>query len=144
MFRPIANAENRKATVGILQMFTELCVDWSQSLTKRVIQAIKAVYDFTVYVLCEIGKHNYTIQVALCEKFWKLHKYVWDTLYPKFCVSLQERAPLLKRIARVAFYLFVMIYLFHLFFIYLRERFELQGCVLCVDEVKEIIVQQKN
>lgn len=40
---------------------TQLCIQWSQSITNKVVRAFKAVYDFVVYVGCEIGKHNYTI-----------------------------------------------------------------------------------
>jgi hypothetical protein len=31
-------------------------------MTKKVILAIKAIYDFIVYVGCEIGKHQKTIR----------------------------------------------------------------------------------
>ena len=40
---------------------TQLCIQWSQSITNKVVRASKSVYDFVVYVGCEIGKHNYTI-----------------------------------------------------------------------------------
>ena len=40
--------------------------------------------------------------------------------------------------------MFIAIFLFNLLFIYLRERFGLKGCVLCVEEVKEIVEMKKN
>lgn len=46
---------------GMIAYFTALCVEWSQSITNKVIKAFKSVYDFIVFVGCEIGKHNYTI-----------------------------------------------------------------------------------
>lgn len=58
---PLAQPEQREVTFGIIQLVTNLCITWSSSLTKRVIQAAKAIYDFVIYLGCEIGKHNYTI-----------------------------------------------------------------------------------
>ena len=40
---------------------TQLTFEFSQSITNKVIRGAKAVYDFLVYIGCEIGKHNYTI-----------------------------------------------------------------------------------
>ena len=50
-----------KETFSMIAYATSICIQWSQSITNKVIRAFKAVYDFIVYVGCEIGKHNYTI-----------------------------------------------------------------------------------
>ena len=34
-------------------------------------------------------------------------------------------------------YVFLSIFVFNFIFIALRERYELQGCVLCIDQFKE-------
>ena len=52
---------------------TQLCIQWSQSITNKVVRACKAVYDFVVYVGCEIGKHNYTIQLYVYDGTWNLY-----------------------------------------------------------------------
>jgi hypothetical protein len=68
IIKPVTEQENREASMSFFQIAYQLCLYWSQSLTKRVIQATKAIYDFIVYVGCEIGKHNYTITCAVYEK----------------------------------------------------------------------------
>ena len=72
LFKPITSVENRETTISFFQIAYQLCIIWSQSLTKRVIQAAKAIYDFIVYVGCEIGKHNYTITCDLYDKMCAL------------------------------------------------------------------------
>ena len=58
--------------------------------------------------------------------------------------SAQSKYPLIKKLLKIGLYLFLALFLFNLLFIYLRERFGLKGCVLCVDEVKEIVEMKKN
>ena len=57
----------------MLAYVTALCVRWSQSITNKVVRAFKSVYDFIVFVGCEIGKHNYTIQVWAHDRFLKCY-----------------------------------------------------------------------
>lgn len=56
-----ASSVDAQETFSMIAYGTQLCIQWSQSITNKVVRASKAVYDFIVYVGCEIGKHNYTI-----------------------------------------------------------------------------------
>ena len=58
----------------MIAYMTSLCIQYSQSITNKVVKAFKCVYDFIVYVGCEIGKHNYTIQVYLYAKIGELYR----------------------------------------------------------------------
>jgi len=49
---------NKETTFNVIQLATQIALSWSQSLTNKVIKGFKAVYDFTVYVSCEISKHK--------------------------------------------------------------------------------------
>ena len=48
-------------TFSMIAYATQLTFEFSQSITNKVIRGAKAVYDFAVYIGCELGKHNYTI-----------------------------------------------------------------------------------
>lgn len=55
------SALEAQETFSMIAYGTQICMQWSQSITNKVVRASKSVYDFIVYVGCEIGKHNYTI-----------------------------------------------------------------------------------
>lgn len=59
------SAADTQEAFSMIAYITQLCIYYSQSITNKVFRACKCVYDFIVYVGCEIGKHNYTIQVYL-------------------------------------------------------------------------------
>lgn len=74
-------------TFSMIAYVTQLTFEFSQSITNKVIRAAKAVYDFVVYIGCEIGKHNYTIQCYL---------------YDRLCCFSEWVAPKMKDVADVA------------------------------------------
>ena len=101
---------------------TQLCIQWSQSITKRVIQAFKAVYDFIVYVGCEIGKHNYTIQVYLYDKGWIL----WESTRDKVKnLATDHRTKLLFKAIKYILYGWLIFFIVNLIIVFLRERYQL-------------------
>jgi hypothetical protein len=48
-----------------------------------------------------------------------------------------DQQRLIKKVLKIAAYIFVSIFVFNFVFIALRERYELQGCVLCIDQFKQ-------
>lgn len=107
---------------------------------------MKAVYDFIVFCGCEIGKHNYTLRLWVWVKteaaLSKVKK--WFGLYkPVLEQKAKPKLPLFYRICKICLYCFIALFLFNLVYIALREKFGLQGCVMC-EEVHEIVQTKTN
>ena len=125
-----SKAEAQEA-FSMIAYATQLCIAWSQSITNKVVRASKSVYDFVVYVGCEIGKHNYTIQVYiydLASQYYQLTRKKFSAL------ATGHRSRLLFRTLKMLLYGFLLFFLVNLLIVYLRERFELEGCVLCIEK----------
>ena len=110
---------------------TQLCITWSQSITNKVVRASKSVYDFIVYVGCEIGKHNYTIQVYIYEQTWLFYQACKAKIS---AIATGQRLHLALKSLKFLLYGFILFFVVHVIIVLLRERFELQGCVLCIDQ----------
>lgn len=123
---------------------TQLCITWSQSITNKVFRACKAVYDFIVYVACEIGKHNYTIQVAIYDKTWILYCSAKEKIKK---IATYRRRDMFFKSVKYLFYGWMIFFLLNIIIVFLRERFELHGCVLCldrkVDKISALLQEQK-
>ena len=52
-------------------------------MTNKLFKAVKAVYDFIVYVGCEIGKHNFTITKAAYDKIDIAKEYKNEKIVPQ-------------------------------------------------------------
>ena len=114
----------------MIAYFTALCVEWSQSITNKVIKAFKSVYDFIVFVGCEIGKHNYTIQVYIYDRIGNLYRATREKLRTE---ATGHRRRLCFKVLRYLFYGFILFCIVNFIIVMLRERFELKGCALCID-----------
>ena len=68
---PLNNPRNRETTLSFLQICQQIGFQWSQSISKKVIQGAKAVYDFTVYVSTEIGKHRHSLYLSISDTWRK-------------------------------------------------------------------------
>ena len=110
---------------------TQLCIQWSQSITNKVVKAFKAIYDFIVYVGCEIGKHNYTIQVYLYDRLWRLYEATRDRVKS---LATDYRTKMLFKGIKYFLYAWLIFFIVNLIIVFLRERYQLQGCVLCLDQ----------
>ena len=115
----------------MIAYFTQLCIYYSQSITNKVLRAFKCVYDFIVYVGCEIGKHNYTIQVYFYDKAWLYWCATCDWFKAE---STRRKLRLAWRTVRYLCYGFILFFIINFIIVLLRERFELQGCALCIDQ----------
>ena len=110
----------------MLAYATQICVYWSQSITNKVVRASKAIYDFVIFVGCEIGKHNYTIQVFVYDRMWRIYCATYDkgkqfASGPLFALSLQA--------------LWLLLYGWLLYFcVNVIVGYQEKGCVLCVNE----------
>jgi hypothetical protein len=82
--------------------------------------------------------------VAVWEKLAQLYCRVRGEIIPSIGQKVSSKVVLIKKICKISVYIFLGIFLFNLFFIYVREKFGLQGCVLCVEEVKEIVASKTN
>ena len=105
---------------------------------------MKTVYDFVVFCGCEIGKHNYTLRQWLWiknQEAWNKTKKLFGLYKPELEKRAKPKLPLFYRICKVFVYCFIALFLFNLIYILLREKYGLQGCVLCdkVDKVNERI-----
>ena len=87
-----------------------------------MVRAFKAVYDFIVYVGCEIGKHNYTIQVYVYDKTWKL--YVSNREKVKN-LTKDWRTKLVFKGIKYVLYVWLLLFVVNLIIVYLRERYQL-------------------
>jgi len=106
----------------MIAYITQMCIYYSQSLTNKVLRASKAVYDFIVYVACEIGKHNYTIQVYLYERA----QHYWSEM--RIWIRAQvtrQRLRLAWKTVKYLCYGFVLFFVVNFIIVMLRERFEL-------------------
>lgn len=124
-------ASDTQEAISMIAYITQLCIYYSQSITNKVLRACKAVYDFIVYVGCEIGKHNYTIQVYLYEKAWHYWFATRDWIRAKVT---RQRLKIAWKTVKYLCYAFILFFVVHVIIVMLRERFELEGCALCIEK----------
>lgn len=125
------SAIEAQETFSMIAYGTQICMQWSQSITNKVMRASKSVYDFVVYVGCEIGKHNYTIQVYIYDRSALIYKATTARVRK---MATSARIKLFFKMLKLLLYCFVTLFVVNMIFVFLRERFELQGCVLCIDQ----------
>ena len=140
-----ATSNETQEAFSMIAYGTQLCIQWSQSITNRVVKAFKAIYDFIVYVGCEIGKHNYTIQVYVYDRLWRLYEATRDRVKS---LATDYRTNMLFKGIMYFLYAWLIFFIVHLIIVFLRERYQLQGCVLCldqeVDKITDYVQVQKD
>lgn len=98
---PVAtNPHNREATMGFLQLCQQIGQQWSASIHKKVIQGAKAVYDFTVYMSGEIGKHRHSLYLAIGDN--------WARVCSKYRSTLQKVLVVTRKVVHVLMVIFLL------------------------------------
>ena len=108
-------------------------------------RAFKSVYDFVVYVGCEIGKHNYTIQVY---PYDQIERFYHSARAKIQAAVTRERLHIAWVTLKYLFYGFALFFVVNFIIVLLRERFELEGCVFCVekevDKISALVSTQRD
>lgn len=86
---PFSSQRSRQTTMSFLQVGQQIGLSWSQSIHKKVIQGAKAVYDFTVYVSGEVGKHRHSLQLQYNDLSFKMRNRVLSPMARRMVPSLR-------------------------------------------------------